>query len=225
MRVEIKFCGLTRPEDARHAGVLGAAYAGVVFAGGPRRIDAALASNVLAAAGDGVQRVGVFADEPADEVARVAAIAGLHVVQLHGTATAGADRVGRIRSETGARIWAVVHVSGHPAGPGPGPDIAERIAELDAVADAILLDSLVPGRLGGSGVRFDWRLLTPEARPSRARLVAAGGLDIQNVGDAIRTLAPDVVDVSSGVESSPGIKDHERMRAFVNAVRRQCEEP
>lgn len=209
MQVEIKFCGLTRPEDAALAASLGASYTGVIFAGGPRQLDAGRAAEVLAAAGDGVQRVGVFAAAPPADVARLARLTGLHVVQLHGDPDA--EYVRRVRAESGCGVWAVVRV--------PATSLASRIAELDAVADAIVLDALVPGRLGGTGSSFDWRLAAREARPARARLVVAGGLGALNVGEAIRVLAPDIVDVSSGVESAPGIKDHQRMRAFAAAVR------
>lgn len=215
MQVEIKFCGLTRPEDAALAASLGATYAGAIFAGGPRHLDAARAAEVLSAAGAGVKRVGVFATAQPAEVARLALAAGLHVVQLHGDPDA--DYVHRVRCETGTSVWAVIRV--------PAPSLARRVAELDADADAIVLDALVPGRLGGTGHAFDWRLAAPEARPGRARLVVAGGLRAQNVGEAIRVLSPHVVDVSSGVESAPGIKDHERMRAFADAVRRCQEQP
>lgn len=215
MAVEIKFCGLTRPEDAAFAASLGATYVGVIFAGGPRNIDAERAAEVLAAAGAGVQRVGVFGAVPAAEVAELARLAGLHVVQLHGDPNA--EYVRRVRDESGARVWAVVRVS---AG-----SLARSIAELDPAADAIVLDALVPGRLGGTGDSFDWQGAAAEGRPARARLVVAGGLAAHNVGEAIRVLAPHVVDVSSGVESAPGIKDHERMRAFADAVRRHDEGP
>lgn len=215
MRVEIKFCGLTRPEDTSTAAMLGAAYVGAVFAGGPRHLAAGRASEVLSAAGEGVKRVGVFGAAGPAEVAQVARVAGLHVVQLHGDPDA--EYVRRVRGEFGGVVWAVVRVA---AG-----SLALRVAELDPEADAIVLDSLVPGQLGGTGSSFDWRLAADGGRPRKARLVAAGGLAAHNVGEAIRVLAPHVVDVSSGVESAPGIKDHQRMRAFADAVRRHDEGP
>jgi phosphoribosylanthranilate isomerase len=210
VRVEIKFCGLTRPEDAAQAGALGASYAGVIFAGGPRRIDAARAAEVLAAAGSAVRRVGVFGDQSPEEIARIVRAARLDVVQLHGDPQPAIIR--RVRGEAQVDIWGVVRVNGR--------ELATRIAELDLDADAIVLDSLVAGKLGGSGVTFDWSILTADVRPTRARLVAAGGLTPDNVAAAIRALAPHVVDVSSGVEreGEPGIKDHARMRAFADAV-------
>jgi phosphoribosylanthranilate isomerase len=136
-------------------------------------------------------------------------VAALDVVQLHGDPTA--DQVARIRDECELTIWAVVRVTSGSA--------EERIAELDGLADAIVLDSFAPGRLGGTGTTFDWRRAASWARPVRASLVVAGGLTAHNVSEAIDCLAPDIVDVSSGVESAPGIKDHQRMRAFVEAVR------
>ena len=214
MPVEIKFCGLTRAEDASFASSLGADYVGVIFAGGPRCLEPERAAEVLAAAGGTVRRVGVFGAARPAEVARIARIAGLHVLQLHDDPDA--EYVRRVRAETDAQLWAVVRVAADA--------LAPRIFELDTVADAIVLDSLVSGRLGGTGQSFDWGLVSARARPHRARLVVAGGLGAHNVREAIRLLAPHIVDVSSGVESAPGIKDHERMRAFAEAVRRHDEE-
>jgi phosphoribosylanthranilate isomerase len=213
--VEIKFCGLTRPEDAAHAAALGAAYVGVIFADGPRRLDAGRAAEVLAGAGDGggLRRVGVFGDQTATEIARIADRVRLDVVQLHGDPAP--ETVERVRAVTGALVWAVIRVR--------GTSLPDTLGALDGVADAILLDAYVSGRLGGSGVAFDWSALAPDARPRRARLIAAGGLTPENVAEAIRALAPHVVDVSSGVEAAPGIKDHARMRAFADAVRRHSE--
>lgn len=215
MRVEIKFCGLTRAEDAAQVGALGGSYAGVIFAGGPRRLDRARACDVLAAVSPGVRRVGVFSTQTTEEIAELAQALGLDVVQLHGDPSA--DAIATVRALARTAVWAVTRVR--------GPESAAHIRELDAVADAVVLDSFVPGREGGTGVPFDWTLIPHSARPQRARLVAAGGLTADNVGAALRTLHPDVVDVSSGVERAPGIKDHARMRAFADAVRAHHEEP
>jgi phosphoribosylanthranilate isomerase len=209
VRVEIKFCGLTRPEDAEHAAAVGASYVGVIFAGGPRVLDTSRAADVLAAAGATVRRVGVFGDQPPGEIARVARAVRLDVIQLHRDPSSAIIR--RVRDEGGeVAIWGVVRVDGR--------DLAPRIAELDEATEAIVLDSFVAGRLGGTGVPFDWGALSPGARPRHARLVAAGGLTPENVREAIAAMAPHVVDVSSGVEREPGVKDHARMRAFADAV-------
>jgi phosphoribosylanthranilate isomerase len=206
--VEIKFCGLTRPTDAGFAASLGAAYVGAIFAGGPRRVTPDLAAEIFAAVGGEARRVGVFGAVPPEEIARAARVAGLDIVQLHGDPTA--EYVASVRAACPLPIWAVVRVASGAA--------AARIAELDRVADAIVLDAYVPGHLGGTGSRFDWELAAGWARPEHARLVVAGGLEARNVSEAIVRLAPDVVDVSSGVESAPGIKDQGKMRAFVRAV-------
>lgn len=208
MTAEIKFCGLTRPADAAFAASLGASYVGAIFAGGPRDIRPERARALFDAVGSAARHVGVFGAEPPAEVARVARMAALDMVQLHGDPAA--DYVAQVREQCGLPVWAVVRVASNHT--------EERIAELDRVADAIVLDAFAPGRLGGTGTTFDWNRAAGWARPVRARLVVAGGLDARNVGEAIHRLAPDIVDVSSGVESAPGIKDHQRMRAFVEAV-------
>lgn len=208
MTLEIKFCGLTRPADADFAASLGATYVGAIFAGGPRNVSPERAAELFTAVGSAARHVGVFGTERPDELARTARTALLDVIQLHGDPTA--EYVASVRAECELPIWAVVRVASGSA--------EARIAELDAVADAIVLDAFVPGRLGGTGTAFDWRQASSWARPERALLVVAGGLGAHNVREAIRWLSPAIVDVSSGVESAPGIKDQERMRAFVQAV-------
>ena len=210
--VELKFCGMTRAEDARRAAELGATYVGVVFAGGPRRQDEASAAAIFADLPAGVRRVGVFGDEPADEIARRATGLGLWGVQLHGDPTPEDVRALRVRW-SGA-IWAAVRIA--------GLELPVRTGELFGAADAVLLDAKVEGAMGGTGTPLPWRELATAlaaVRGARARVVLAGGLRPENVADAVRALAPDVVDVSSGIESTVGIKDPARMRAFRDAVR------
>ena len=206
---EVKFCGLTRPEDAAQAAALGAAYAGVIFAGGPRRLDPVRAGVVLAAAG-AARRVGVFGATDADDIARVAALAGLDVVQLHGDPDVAA--VAAVRRRFAGTVWAVARCE--------GARLPDGVDELFAAADAVVLDARVPGLLGGTGVAVPWAEIAAAVAAARGggRLVLAGGLTPENVAEAVHALAPDIVDVSSGVESAPGIKDHERMRAFRRAA-------
>jgi phosphoribosylanthranilate isomerase len=205
---EIKFCGLTRPADAGFAGELGAAYLGVIFAGGPRMLSAERAAEVLDGCTTGAQRVGVFGSATASEIGRIAREARLDVVQLH--ADPRAADVAAVRSVSAARVWAVVRVT---------DALPADIDDLFGTADAVLIDALVPGSLGGSGVAVDWEALRPElGTRGSGRVVLAGGLTPDNVARAVAALRPDVVDVSSGVESAPGIKDHARMRAFAAAV-------
>ena len=206
---EIKFCGLTRAEDAAYAGALGAAYLGVIFAGGPRRLPPARAASVLDGCLTAARRVGVFGRVPPAEIGQVTREVRLDVIQLHGD-PAAAD-VTAARDETGAAVWAVVRIT---------DTLPPDIDELFAVADAVLIDARVPGSVGGNGVSVEWDALQSQLARKRGegRVVLAGGLAPENVGRALATLRPDVVDVSSGVESAPGVKDHARMRAFAAAV-------
>lgn len=210
MATEIKFCGLTRRIDADQAVELGASYVGVIFASGPRLLTPDRARDVLAGVPSSVARVGVFADQPAHEIARIAADVGLDVVQLHGRTDSA--RVDALRGAFDGRIWAVERVA--------GASIPPSLLDALDVADAVLLDAMVAGALGGTGVALPWEALAEALRSVRGerRIVLAGGLRPENVSRAIAALSPDVVDVSSGVESAPGIKDHDRMRAFRDAV-------
>ena len=207
---QVKFCGLTRHEDAEAAVSLGASFLGVIFAGGPRRLDPARARTVLAGAPAGVGRVGVFGAVPPEEIARTMEEATLTVAQLHGDPDA--ETVSRLKAIQRGRVWAVIRVAGAQLPPGSD--------ELFEVADAVVLDARVDGQLGGTGVRLDWAGVREGVARMRGEtpLVLAGGLTPGTVGTGIAELAPQVVDVSSGVESAPGIKDHARMRAFVAAV-------
>jgi phosphoribosylanthranilate isomerase len=208
--VEVKMCGLTRASDARAAAEMGARYVGVIFAGGPRNLDAERARVVLDGAGANVDRVGVFADADVETIAATVREAKLDIVQLH--SDPGSEMVRAVQEATGARVWAVVRVHGALD--------ANALHELWKAADALVLDSKVKGVLGGSGLTFDWRAIVHATHARGGRLVVAGGLTAANVVEAIEILAPDIVDVSSGVESSPGIKDHARIADFIGAVRR-----
>jgi phosphoribosylanthranilate isomerase len=207
---EIKFCGLTRRDDANHAAALGAAYVGVIFAGGPRVLTPDRARDVLDDIPDSVQRVGVFANQSDDEIERAVDIVDLDVVQLH--SEWDPQRVRRLVQRLDREVWPVVRVE--------GTNLPDWIAEAFRIGDAVLLDAYVAGALGGTGVALPWAQLSARLSSLRdsARLVLAGGLKPENVAIAIAALSPDVVDVSSGVESAPGIKDHDRMRAFRDAV-------
>lgn len=212
----IKFCGLTRPEDAAAAAGLGAAFVGVIFAGGPRERPAPVANGVLAAAaaaGAAPVRVGVFGADFSVRIPEVTACVTLDVVQLHADPTL-AD-IARARAIFGGNVWAAVRVLGFvlPAG----------AAELAKSADGIVLDARVDGGpLGGTGAQIAWANVRDAVRSLgvRGALILAGGLTAANVEEAVRVLRPDVVDVSSGVEATPGVKDHQRMAAFAAAVQR-----
>ena len=211
---EIKFCGLTRAEDARVAGELGAAYVGVIFAGGPRTQSPQAGRQVLDGCLTAARRVGVFGQANTEHIASVARETKLDVVQLHGDPTR--EMIDEVRRVTGAEVWTVLRVS--DALPAGAPALFD-------IADAVVLDAKVEGMLGGTGVALPWSRMAREIALARGegRLVLAGGLKPENVAIAVNILAPDVVDVSSGVESAPGIKDHARMRAFAASAASQSE--
>jgi len=217
--LEVKFCGMTREDDVRTAVELGAEYVGAIMTESRRRVTPEQAKSLFAVlAGTPVQSVGVFGDEPIDELIAAARTAGCDVVQMHG-ASIDAKAVSRIREELDAEVWEVIRVA---------PDgLTEAQLKASTDADGVLVDTLARGALGGSGTPFDWRVAATAIRDLRLgrKLIVAGGLRPDNVRFAIERLAPDVVDVSSGVESAPGVKDHELMAAFMTAVRPETSAP
>jgi phosphoribosylanthranilate isomerase len=212
---EVKFCGVTRAEDAARAAALGAAYVGVVFADSPRRVDVERANIILASVrSKSVRTVGVFGPMPVEEVARIGREASLDVLQLAGEGAQSACAV--LRDMFDGALWPVVH------GPMVGRSLVATVLDYYRNgADAVVLDAKVEGQLGGTGVTLDWAAIAPDVRSLRShgRVVLAGGLRPENVQQAVAVVSPDVVDVSSGVESAIGIKDPERMRAFAAAAR------
>lgn len=206
----VKFCGLTRASDAELAVELGAECVGVIFAGGPRLLDSGRAREVLAAVPSEVKRVGVFGSQDIQQIVAIVEAVGLDVVQLH--APRGAAQVEDLRRRLAAELWAVMRVA--------DGILPADYEDLEACSDAVVIDSLVHGALGGTGVVTDWDALAASlgAQGRPGRLVLAGGLRPDNVVRAMTILRPDTVDVSSGVESQPGIKDPALMRSFVRSV-------
>ena len=209
MRVRTKICGITRPEDAHAAAASGADALGFVFwAPSPRAVTPAQAAAIIAALPPFVTAVGLFVD--ADDATIAAAVAaGCNLLQFHGNESpAECARHGRpwmkaIRVRAGVDLHAAARDYGA------------------AGACALLLDAWVDGVPGGTGSRFDWSLIPHDlALP----VVLAGGLAPDNVGDAIRAVRPWAVDVSGGVEAGKGIKDHARVAAFIEGVRRVNEQ-
>lgn len=208
----IKFCGLTRPEDASQAESLGATYGGVILTESVRQVSPGRAVEIFDAA-PGLKRVGVFRHAlPASLIAEAKDI-GLDVVQLHGRFTV--EEIVQLREGFPGELWAVVPFDVvEPQLPDEWSERADRV-------DAVLVDASIGNRTGGTGAAFDWARAEPLVRRlgERTGIILAGGLTPVNVAVAIRILAPKVVDVSSGVESAPGIKDAGLMKAFAEAVR------
>lgn len=202
MNLRVKFCGITRPEDAHAAVEAGADAVGFVFVtGSPRSIGIEQAGTIARALPPFITRVGVFADAPGDFMEEAARRAGLDWLQLHGDETP--ESCASIRLP-----W----YKAHRVGAGFQPDQVRRWG-----GTTFLLDTAVPGMVGGSGRTFDWSV----ARKAGAfgRVILAGGLTPDNVTTAIAAARPWAVDVSSGVEEEPGVKSRELMTLFVRRAR------
>jgi phosphoribosylanthranilate isomerase len=213
--IAVKFCGLTRAEDVAAAESLGAGYVGAVFAGGPR-LQSAESARALFQGVTSAQRAGVIGAVSPEAVVALARTVQLDVVQLHGDPTpedVHAVREALRREGVGAAIWAVARVA--------GADVPPILRELFLTADAVVLDTRSVTGMGGTGASFDWAGVAERIAPWRGAtpLVVAGGLRPETVAEAIELLRPAVVDVSSGVESAPGIKDRLLMRRFADAAR------
>lgn len=203
MTVAVKICGVTRAADARLAVELGAGFIGLNFWPGSKRfVDPGSCAAIAAAAREAgeVDIVGVFVDPSDAEIAAARDAAGLDWIQLHG-------------GESPERVAAV----GDAFKAMPVSEAADVEAALAYPGELILLDARVPGH-GGAGVRFDWSLAGPMARSGR-RWFLAGGLDPDNVAAAIAACGPFGVDVASGVETAPGVKSPDKMRAFIERAR------
>lgn len=213
----MKICGVRSPGDARAAVAAGAHYVGAILSPGFGRSVAPSAAAGFVEEGEAVL-VGVLVDAETDEILAAARTAGARVIQLHGDEPPGVLRA--LRSEGDWRLWKAVRVRTED-------DVQVALDRWTEVADGILFEGYREGHVGGSGVSFPWSALEPfrDRIPASLALVVAGGLTPANVGEAVRRLAPDVVDVSSGVESSPGVKDPERIRAFIDGAREAAAEP
>jgi phosphoribosylanthranilate isomerase len=204
----VKICGLTRVEDVRAAERAGATHAGVVFAPGRRTVTAATAARVLDRTS--LIRVGVFVDEEPDALLQIAGESRLDVLQLHGDESV--RYIERIRQAWDGAVWKAIR----PRGAG---DLLTAVEQYSSAVDGLLLDGWSPDERGGTGARFPWDEIARvrDSVPAGVSFVAAGGLTPQNVAAALRTLRPDLVDVSSGVESAPGRKDASAIERFVVA--------
>jgi phosphoribosylanthranilate isomerase len=176
----------------------------VFYERSPRRCELAEAERIGAALRRRGELVGVFVNSPLETIADVNERVGLTLVQLHGDE--GPSFCSEVARRTGARTIKAAAVR--------GPATLQDLARFHT--DFHLLDGYADGMRGGTGERFDWSLI--EGRRSKVPLILSGGLDANNVGEAIAATRPYAVDVASGVESAPGVKDHERIRAFIEAA-------
>jgi phosphoribosylanthranilate isomerase len=206
MATRIKHCGITRLDDAHLAAEAGAWALGMIFwPGSPRRVELDEAQLIGSALRRTVHLTGVFVNQRLDEIDRAVQAAGLEHVQLHGDE--GPSFCGEVARRTGAKIIKAVRVRSR--------------ATLQAASayhtDFLLLDAHVEGVPGGTGQTIDWELV--RQANLGAPVILSGGLNPENVAEAIAVTEPFAVDVASGTESAPGIKDPEKLRAFYEAVR------
>lgn len=199
MAVRVKICGITRNEDMQAACEAGADALGFVFyAKSPRNLDVAQAADLVHALPPFVQSVGLFVNAEPEFVRGVLKAVPLDLLQFHGDESPDYCRQFERPYLKAVRVK-------------PGVDLLKYALDFSD-ARALLLDAYVPGMPGGTGERFDWSLI-PSVLPKR--IVLSGGLDADNVAEAVSAVSPWAVDVSSGVEAAPGIKDADKVTAFI----------
>ncbi len=212
-KTRIKICGIKEKSHALGASKVGADFIGLVMVPSPRRVTVVQAQemvSVIKEYGKATEAVGVFVNMPAPVVNQIARDCNLDWVQLSGNETWGYCQMIN---------WPLIKVA-HIAEQSPeeiGDYLARGCEALSGQRYLYLLDSKVEDRYGGTGIAFDWKLASAVAR--RFPIIIAGGLTPQNVGEAIKAVAPWGVDVSSGVEVN-GVKSINRIKAFIEAVRR-----
>ena len=203
MATAVKICGITRPEDALAAARAGAHAVGLVFyAKSPRHVTPARAAEIIRVLPPFVTTVGLFVDATAEGVRAALAEAPVGLLQFHGDETPEFCRQFKRPYVKAVRVKA-------------GVDLLQYAQDYHD-AKALLLDAYVEGLHGGSGAAFDWSLI-PRGLP--LPVILSGGLTPENVADAVRRVRPSAVDVSSGVESAKGIKDAQKIAAFIKGVR------
>ncbi|MBS0211370.1 MAG: phosphoribosylanthranilate isomerase [Planctomycetes bacterium] len=222
----IKICGITSVGDAQHAARAGADAIGLNFYPGSKRfVSATQGAEIVAALPAGVAKVGVFVNATTSEVVSIVKQVGLNRVQLHG------DEPPTLIHELAAQLPNTPIIKAFRIGPTALQPVEQYLTWSCTHGDAspphaVLLDAAAPGEFGGTGVRFDWQLARQFIRrvgSDGPPLILAGGLTAENVAEAIAAVKPWGVDTASGVESSPGHKDPDKVTRFVAAARQAFE--
>lgn len=204
MRTRVKICGITNTDDAFMAAEAGADALGYVFApGSPRQVAPATVAGIIKELPPFVTNVGVFVNESVERVSEIAMRAGVDMVQLHGDEDADYCSMMEFPVIKAVRV-------------GSAGDL-EGLGAYDVAA--FLLDTYKEGVSGGTGETFDWDIADSNEARGLGRLILSGGLTPDNVIEAVRKVTPYCLDASSGVESEPGRKDHQKVREFIEKVR------
>ncbi|MCC5906496.1 MAG: phosphoribosylanthranilate isomerase [Balneolaceae bacterium] len=206
-RTKVKICGLTTLEDARFAAGALADYLGFIFYNGsPRHIEPAKAGAIINWI-EGPEKVGVFVNQPLDDVNTIARQTGIDLVQLHGNESPEYCELVELP------VIKAFHVSKETT----SEDLRSKIIGYETVADFFLFDTKIDGAWGGTGQIFDWNILKDvvDEKP----FFLSGGLNVENIEMAVKTVHPTVVDLSSGLEESPGLKDFDKIERFFDVMR------
>lgn len=205
MSAKVKICGLTRPDDAGLAVESGAWAIGMIFhPDSPRHVEVEHAAEIATAFRRRCEVVGVFVNAPLDDVLRTLASVPLTMLQLHGDE--GPSYCAEAARRSGLKVIKAVRAR----------DVHAVRSLSSFHTDFHMIDAYLPGTYGGTGERFDWELAA--AHPSGTPLILSGGLTADNVTEALAVAHPYAVDVASGVEAAPGVKDRYRVQAFFEAV-------
>ena len=207
MNTRVKLCGITSLADAKLAAGAGAWAIGMIFTDrSPRRVDVGVAAEIGAAMRRRVEVTGVFLNAPLDEVVELADLCSLTIVQLHGDE--GPSYCAEVGHRTGLKVMKAARVRDRAS--------VQALRAFRVGVDFHLLDAYAEDAHGGTGTTFSWDLA--KERGPGPPLVLSGGIDPDNVGEAIVAVRPYAVDSASGTESSPGVKDPDRVTALMRAV-------
>ncbi|HID98491.1 MAG TPA: phosphoribosylanthranilate isomerase [Thermodesulfobacteriaceae bacterium] len=202
--VRIKVCGLTDPEEAVRVAQAGVHAVGLVFARSPRKVDRELARNIVSVLPPFIQTVGVFVDQAPEEISAITDYCGLDLIQLHGSET---PEVCRSLFPRAVKAWRV-----------RSEEDVDRLIPYEPHVRGFLLDAWSPEARGGTGKTFDWSLAVCAVRKLSKPVMLAGGLNPENIARAVKMVRPWGVDVSSGVEISPGKKNMDKVTKFIEIV-------
>ena len=214
--MKIKFCGLRRPEDIEYANGTRPDYIGFVFAKSKRQVSPEQAGALAAGLEAGILKAGVFVNAPVDEILNTVRLAGLDVVQLHGDEgrseiEALKQGLKEIEGTTGKRVevWKAVRTT----------ETQTLLAADELAVDKLLLDAFTPGAVGGTGVVADWKMIRAVRGQLTKPFFLAGGLNAENLEEAVSVVAPFGIDLSSGIETE-GFKDLKKMESIAALMAR-----
>ena len=201
--VRVKICGITNPEDAGLAVKLGVHALGFIFASSPRQISPERAKEIISGLPPFVQIVGVFVNEDPSEIKEIARYCGLHLLQLHGNEPPELCRKLFPKTIKAFRL--------------KDEESLKKIGPYQGSTRAILLDTYVKGKKGGTGRSFDWDLAV-KAGEFNMPVILSGGLNPENISEAVSMVRPFAVDINSGIEESPGKKDPDLMKELMKKI-------